>query len=32
MHALTQHLAVSSAHSERIGKALLGVEIGPGPL
>ncbi|HEU4428293.1 MAG TPA: acyl-CoA dehydrogenase family protein [Myxococcota bacterium] len=32
MHALTQHLAVSSAHYERIGKALLGVEIGPGPL
>jgi alkylation response protein AidB-like acyl-CoA dehydrogenase len=32
VHALTQHLAVSSAHHERVGKALLGVEIGPGPL
>ncbi len=32
VHALTQHLAVSSAHYERVGKALLGVEIGPGPL
>jgi len=32
VHALTQHLAVSSAHYERVGKALLGIEIGPGPL
>ncbi|HEY8120604.1 MAG TPA: acyl-CoA dehydrogenase family protein [Myxococcota bacterium] len=32
VHALTQHLAVSNAHYERVGKALLGVEIGPGPL
>jgi alkylation response protein AidB-like acyl-CoA dehydrogenase len=32
VHALTQHLAVSTAHLERVGKALLGVEIGPGPL
>ena len=32
VHALTQHLAVSSAHYERVGKAILGVEIGPGPL
>jgi alkylation response protein AidB-like acyl-CoA dehydrogenase len=32
VHALTQHLAVSTAHYERVGKALLGVEIGPGPL
>jgi alkylation response protein AidB-like acyl-CoA dehydrogenase len=32
VHALTQHLAVSTAHYERVGKALLGVEVGPGPL
>lgn len=32
VHALTQHLAVSTAHYERVGKAILGLDPGPGPL
>ncbi len=32
VHALTQHLAVSTNHYERVGKAILGVDVGPGPL
>jgi alkylation response protein AidB-like acyl-CoA dehydrogenase len=32
VHAVTQHLAVSNAHYERVGKALLGVDFGPAPL
>ena len=32
VHALTQHLAISSAHYERVGKALLGVDLGSGQL
>jgi alkylation response protein AidB-like acyl-CoA dehydrogenase len=32
IHALTQHLAISSAHYERVGKALLGLDIGSGQL
>lgn len=31
-HALTQHLAVSSAHYERVGKVILGLDPGPGPI
>jgi len=32
IHALTQHLAISPAHYERVGKALLGLDIGSGQL
>jgi alkylation response protein AidB-like acyl-CoA dehydrogenase len=32
IHALTQHLAISSAHYERVGKALLGLDSGSGQL
>ena len=32
IHALTQHLAISTAHYERVGKALLGLDIGSGQL
>jgi alkylation response protein AidB-like acyl-CoA dehydrogenase len=32
LHVLTQHLAVSTAHYERVGKAVLGLDPGPGPL
>lgn len=32
IHALTQHLAISNAHYERVGKALLGLDIGSGQL
>lgn len=32
IHALTQHLAISPAHYERVGKALLGVDFGSGQL
>lgn len=31
-HVLTQHLAISPAHYERVGKALLGLDIGSGQL
>ena len=32
VHALTQHLAISPAHYERVGKALLGLDVGSGQL
>lgn len=32
IHALTQHLAISPAHYERVGKALLGLDFGSGQL
>ncbi len=32
VHALTQHLAISPAHYERVGKALLGLDFGSGQL
>lgn len=32
VHVLTQHLAISPAHYERVGKALLGLDIGSGQL
>jgi alkylation response protein AidB-like acyl-CoA dehydrogenase len=32
IHALTQHLAISTAHYERVGKALLGLDVGSGQL
>ncbi|MBY0399716.1 acyl-CoA dehydrogenase family protein [Myxococcota bacterium] len=32
IHVLTQHLAISPAHYERVGKALLGLDIGSGQL
>lgn len=32
VHVLTQHLAISPAHYERVGKALLGLDVGSGPL
>lgn len=32
VHALTQHLAITPAHYERVGKALLGLDIGSGQL
>lgn len=32
LHTLTQHLAISTAHYERVGKALLGLDVGTGPL
>lgn len=31
-HVLTQHLAISPAHYERVGKALLGLDVGSGQL
>lgn len=32
VHVLTQHLAISPAHYERVGKALLGLDLGSGQL
>jgi len=32
VHVLTQHLAISPAHYERVGKALLGLDFGSGQL
>jgi len=32
IHTLTQHLAISTAHYERVGKVLLGLDLGSGQL
>ena len=31
-HAVTQHIAISPSHFERLGRITLGLEAGPGPI